>query len=100
VPATTTGARFVLNGPTLVTLASRLITPNTAAGVITTNANAYNLPATSTPASPFAVGNLAVIEGFIRPLFAGNLVARFASEIGGNAVTVQAGANVEWTRVG
>ena len=58
---------------------------------------AYDLPAASN-ASALLAGNMAVIEGIIKPSAGGTVIARFASEIAGSAVTAKAGALLQWMR--
>jgi hypothetical protein len=97
--ATNEGARFALNGPTLVLLSAVVRVPSGATTAVETNVNDYNLPATPATSSPFTAGNLATIEGIVRPLIAGSVVARVAAETVGGTITVQPGASVEWERI-
>lgn len=97
--ATTVGARFALNGPSLVLLAAKVRVPTAVAATTETNVNAYDTPVASATASPFTTGNLAIIEGIVRPLLAGNVVARLAAETAAGIITVQPGASVEWERI-
>jgi hypothetical protein len=41
-------------------------------------------------------GNIAIVEGFIRPTADGNVIARFASEIANSAIIARTGAFVEY----
>lgn len=92
--ATTTGARWTLNGPTAALLGYKATTPLTTATERTEYMNTYNAgsPAAS---SALVTGNIAVIEGVIRPSVAGTVVLRFASEVASSAITVKAGSALE-----
>jgi hypothetical protein len=92
--ATSTGARFSLNGPSFTNLAY-LVRWNTTATVMTLSplGNLYNQNFTVGTASD-ASNNLSIIEGIIIPSTNGNLILRFANEVNGSAVTVKAGSSV------
>lgn len=85
--ATTTGSRWSINGPatTFMNYESRYTLTATS---ITNNQglSAYNSPA-GVSASSLATNNIAIIEGIIRPSADGTVIARFASEISGSAIT-------------
>lgn len=92
--AATTGSRWSINGPGAPTFLSYRSTYTLSTTADTTNyATAYDLPAASN-ASSIAAGNLAFIEGYIRPSGNGTVIARFASEITVSAITAKAGATV------
>ncbi len=97
--ATTTGARFTINGPAATKLSYRSEYSLTAT-TTTTNAGlaAYNLPAGANATSMASgTGNFAIIDGFIEPSANGTVIARFASEVASSAVTVLAGASVQFS---
>ena len=89
--ATTTGARFSINGVanTFVHYTSQYTLTATS---ITNNAGlaGYNVPSGAN-ASSLATGNICIIEGIIRPTANGEIIARFASEISSSAITALAG---------
>lgn len=98
--ATTTGARFSITGPASPTfLAYESRYPLTGS----TNTLNFGLTAYDTPASANATslttGNLAIIEGIIKPSANGTITARFASEVSSSAITAKAGACVQYTKV-
>jgi hypothetical protein len=65
------------------------------------NNSAYDLPAAANATSLIGTalaGNLARIDGFITPSADGTVVARFASEISGSAITARAGTLLQWVR--
>lgn len=88
--ATTTGSRWTLNGPatTYLNYDSRYTLTATSQSV-NSGASAYTIPAVSS-ASSLAAGNIAIIEGIIKPSASGTLIARFASEISSSAITAKA----------
>ena len=93
--ASTTGARFTINGPTTTSLcymSEYSLTTTTS----TRNANniAYDLPAASNASVGQLVGNNAIIEGYIIPSADGTVIGRFASEIANSAITAKAGSVV------
>jgi hypothetical protein len=90
--ATATGARFVLQGPAFTLLAGRTTVTLTATTVGTTNFTAYGIPAAASATSLLA-GNLAVVDGIIRPSASGTLTLQFASEVAASAITVLAGSH-------
>ena len=95
--ATTTGARFTLNGPTFSRLvyAARI---TTAAGATSfRNQSAYNSGTPTTDS--MLTGNLAELVGFVRPTAAGTIQLRFSSEVASSAITVRADSNVQWWQI-
>lgn len=99
--ATTTGARFSVNGPaspTMLRFHSRYSLTATTE-TLNQGLSAYDTPAGAN-ATPAATGsNIAIVEGFITPSANGDLIARFASEVSSSAVIARAGSFVEWVRV-
>lgn len=91
--ATTTGARFSINGPAQDLLHYRSTWTLTATTESAQYASAYDQPAAA-GATSLATGNVAIIEGVIHPTADGNVIARCASEVSASAITVKAGANV------
>jgi hypothetical protein len=99
--ATTTGARFSINGPASPTALRFHSRYSLTATTETLNhgLSAYDTPAGAN-ATPAATGsNIAIIEGFITPSAAGTVIARFASEVASSAVIARAGSLLEWIRV-
>jgi hypothetical protein len=92
--ATTTGSRWSINGPTTSFLTYKQ-TYSLAATTNTYGAYAtYDQPAGASATAPADLVGVAIIEGFITPSADGTLIARFASEVSGSAVTAKAGAIV------
>lgn len=98
--ATTTGSRWSLNGPAFSRLSyeSRYSLTTTTE---TRNAllQAYDLPAASNATSAATTNNWCRIEGVIRPNTDGNVIARFASEVAGSAITAKAGSFVKYFQI-
>ena len=88
--ATTTGSRWAINGPATTELNYFSYYTLTATSQTVNYAVAYNIPAASN-ASSLAAGNVATIEGIIKPSADGTVIARFASEISSSAVVALAG---------
>jgi hypothetical protein len=90
--ATTTGARFTVNGPTMTALGFRSEYTLTAT---TTTLNSHldtrQLPAASN-ASALLVGNIAYLEGMFTPSANGTFAIQFASEVASSAITAKAGS--------
>jgi hypothetical protein len=96
---TTTGSRWSVNGPTY----DRLIYTSEYSLAATTTTRiesniSYDLPAASNTSSSKTAGCHARIEGFIEPNANGTLIARFASEVSGSAITAKAGSMLRWMR--
>lgn len=96
VNATTTGTRFVLNGPATSFLTYQYDSPTATAAATTrvgAHYNAYLLPAAAGANTPFTSGNTVTMTGTIIPSANGNLVPQFSSEVAvANAVTIKAGS--------
>lgn len=101
--ATTTGARFAVNGPTFSRLSYRTGLALAAAlgtdGESTSFNVAYDTPAGVTATSGNTGGNIATIEGFITPTADGTVIARFASEVSSSAIVAKAGSIVEYQQL-
>jgi len=105
--ATTTGSRWSINGPATSSLNFKVSTPlsssaNSTDVVSETHAIAYDVPATCNTTSPnnSAVGGgVAIIEGFLTASDNGTVIARFASEVSGSAITAKAGSVVYYQQV-
>jgi hypothetical protein len=93
--ATTTGSRWAINGPTFTRL-NYISEYALAATTTTRNPNniGYDLPAASNTGSGSTTSNMAIINGMIVPSADGTVIARFASEIAGSAITALAGSVV------
>lgn len=92
--ATTTGSRWSIAGPatTFINYNSSY-TLTATSQTVNSGVAAYNSPSGAS-ASSLASGNIAIIEGIIRPSANGTVIARFASEISASAIT--AIANQSW----
>lgn len=95
--ATGTGSRWSINGPATTAL-NYMSEYSLAATTTTRNATntAYNVPAGTNASSSTTGSNRATIEGFIRPSAGGTVIVRFASEVGGSAITAKAGSSCEY----
>jgi len=98
--STANGARFSITGPASPTYLAYRSDYTLTAATRTTNEGlgAYDLPG-SANATSLTTGNIAIIEGFIRPSADGVVTARFASELANTAITVKAGACVQFTKL-
>jgi hypothetical protein len=106
--ATTTGSRWTINGPGSPTFLSYVnewvlsAAGTSGTDAITQNPGAaYDSPTASNATSASAAataGNLATIEGIIKPSANGTVIARFASEVASSAITAKAGSLVQWVR--
>lgn len=98
--ATTTGARFSINGPTATgQIAYRSDYSLTATTRTIIEAIAYDIPAASNASPANIAGNIAMIEGFIQPTANGTVIGRLASEVASSAITAKAGSFVEFIQV-
>lgn len=93
--ATNNGSRWTINAPatSLLHYTSRYTLSATTETI--NYSSAINLPANCNNNS-IANGNLAIIEGVIKPTANGTLQIRFASEGGNVAITAKAGASLEY----
>ena len=96
--ATTTGSRWCINGPSFSRLMMQSSYGLTTTSLTFNQVGAYDQPAASNASSPLTTGNLAYMAGQITPSADGNVIARFASEIAGSAITAKAGSLLKWTR--
>lgn len=98
--AATTGSRWTINGPATTLLRYRAEWSSAALGPRFTidGRSTYDSPATANSSSSGG-NNEAVIEGIVTPSAGGTVIARFASEISGSAVTAKAGSYVEWEAI-
>lgn len=94
--ATTTGSRWVLDGPASV-LTLQSVYTLTAIAQTTNYVAAYNLPAACN-ASSLSINN-AQLRGSITANANGTVKIRFASEIANSAITAKAGAILTYTRI-
>lgn len=97
---TSNGARFSVSGPASPTfLAYRSSYPLTATTQsINEGLTAYDQPAASNNTA-LTTGNIAIVEGIIKPSADGTLIARFASKTANTAITAKAGACLFLTRL-
>ena len=93
--ATNNGSRWTINAPatTLLHYTSQYTLSATSQTV--NYAGAVNIPA-SCNSNSLLNGNLAIIEGIIRPSAKGTVQIRFASEADKVAITAKAGASLEY----
>lgn len=96
--ATTTGSRWVLNGPALTMLNLRSEWTLTATTITANCASAYNIPAACN-ATSLAAGNIATLWGIVKPSANGTVQVRFASEVANSAITAKAGSTLRWMKV-
>jgi len=97
----TTGSRWSINGesaPTELTYDSDYALTVTTR-TINPSLNAYDLPAAVNATTPSLTGNIAIVEGFIRPAANGLIKGRFASEVAGSAITVKPGSFLQWQQL-
>lgn len=97
--ATTTGSRWAINGPSASYLAGLSRYGLTATSETLNYFNAYNIPAAANATSVGTTGNIAIIEGYITPSAAGDVIARFASEVSASTITAKAGSYVEYIQL-
>jgi hypothetical protein len=97
--ATTTGSRWTVNGPLFSLLAYSARYPSSATASTDSNQSAYDLPASANASSASTDGNIARITGIVRPTEEGYLSVRFASEVGGSAITAKAGSVIRYLRL-
>jgi hypothetical protein len=93
--ATTTGSRWTVNGPTATMLNYKSKYPITVTTETTNFATAYQIPAACNTDS-LTAGNVAEIEGYIKPSADGIVQIQFASEVTVSAITAKAGAILNW----
>lgn len=97
--ATTTGSRWVMNGPANPTqFYMRSEYTLNAAGTTVNSVAAYQLPAACN-ASSLAAGSVATLWGFITPSQNGTMQLQFASEITNSAITALEGSILKWQRI-
>lgn len=96
--STSTGSRWSINGAGFTRLNYLSLYTITATSQTVNYGSAYDFPTASNGTS-LATGNVAIIEGHILPSASGNVIARFASEISGSAITALAGATVNYQDV-
>ena len=92
---TTTGSRWTITGPSATFLHYKSTYCLTATTLTTNFATAYSIPSASN-ASSLANGNIATIEGIVKPSANGTIQVSFASEVLSSAITARAGSTLEW----
>ncbi len=95
---TTTGSRWSVNGPAFSRLMLQSSYGLTVTSLTFNQVAGYDQPVASNASTPLVTGNLAYMAGQITPSADGNVIARFASEIAGSAITAKAGSLLKWTR--
>ncbi len=93
--ATTTGSNWSLNGPTNTLLAYNTTTASSTTAVGINNAAGYN-GGTCIANSATTTGNIATMEGMVKPSANGTLQVRFASAVSSSAIVAKAGSTIEW----
>jgi len=88
----TAGSRWALNGPALTFMVAATVHNNSQLQAATVSLTAYNTGVLTGTSN--LTGNAATIKGTITCSAAGNVIARFASEIASSAITAKAGAYV------
>jgi hypothetical protein len=86
--ATTTGARFALNGTVTQDYLSYLIGYSTQSGDRSSAQTQVFDGGAPAPSSTSTTGNNAILQFTVNVTVTGDLVLRFASEVGGSAITV------------
>jgi hypothetical protein len=97
--ATTTGSRWCINGPASPTNLNyhSFYTSTTTARTNNEGLTTYNVPGSCNTSSGTTGSNIAEIEGIITPSANGTVIARFASEVAGSAITAKANLSyVQW----
>lgn len=103
--ATATGSRWAVNGPAFSLLGGFIRLGLSTAGTVGTDGvtdipfTAYDSPTSCNATSSSTSGNLATIEGVIKPTADGNVIARFASEVASSAIVAKAGSFVEYRQI-
>jgi len=92
--ATTTGSRFMTNGPAITKLNGMSVHTLDVTTQTVTFFTAHGVPAAAN-ASSLTTGNLAIVEGEFTPAADGTLAIQFASEVGASAITALAGSTLE-----
>lgn len=95
--ATSTGSRWVINGPAGVYNYTSEYTLTVTTKTVN-NLGAINLPAACN-ATSLTTGNIATIWGIIAPSATGVIQFRFASEVLNSAITALAGASVKFRQL-
>ncbi len=96
--AATTGSKFSVtspSSPTLLAFSNRSGLTNTTESFSYENTNDGGVCTTDSP-STAAQGNIATLEGMIRPSANGTLQLRMGTEVDTSAITVKAGSTLEW----
>lgn len=97
--ATTTGAAFSVNGPALTSLNYISTATISSTSIFNQVRDTYNAGVASSN-SIFSILNIGLVEGVIECSASGNVVARFASGVGGSAITVKGGKSyVSYTKI-
>lgn len=93
---TTTGSRWTVTGPASPTTLSYISTNTLTATTQTVNyAAAYGVPAAANAGS-LTTGNIATVEGIIKPSASGTVSIQFASGVASSAITAKAGSTLTW----
>lgn len=93
--ATTTGSRWTVTGPASSLTSAYSFYTLTAASQTTNFVGGYSLPAAAN-ASSLTTGNVAVVDGRVRPTASGVVKIQFASEVANSAITAKAGSTLTW----
>lgn len=95
--STNNGSRWTISCPTTTLLNYVSRYPITATTETLNYLSVQNFPLASNSTS-LATGNMAILEGLIKPSANGTVQVRFASELpnSSNTITIKAGATLEW----
>jgi len=96
--ATTTGSRFMTNGPAITKLNGTSTYTIDATTQTVNFFTAHGVPAAAN-ASSLATGNVAIVEGEFTPSADGTFAIQFASEVGASAITALAGSTLEMVQL-
>jgi len=93
----TTGSRWAISGPSANVHYRSEYSLSATSRTFNEGRTTYDSPAASNAASATTGSNMAVIEGVANPTADGTIIARFASEVAGSAITAKANVSfVEW----
>lgn len=102
--ATTTGIGLAIDTPASPTFFVAIIvtvdTTTVGTGALEADATVTDAEQTTFAAAPATSGGLAIIEGYCKPSVAGEIKLQFNTEVNSSAVTVKAGAEIEYRDLG
>lgn len=98
--ATTTGSRWSISSafsPNFLNYTSTYTLTNTTQ-TVNGGLTAFDTPAAAN-ATSLTDGNVAIIEGIIKPYYSSTIIGRFASEVASSAITAKAGAILFYQKI-